>query len=123
MSAANIAVEVLLGITVAVAWLSCVGMLVMDDVLDALHYLAPVTTVASFALLAAVVVAEGAGQAVMKTILICIVLLLINAVLSHATARAYRIREKGDWKPETGESIDGIKDVPALRADIEGSVQ
>lgn len=123
MNAANLAVEVLLGLTVAVAWLSCIGMLAMDNVLDALHYLAPVTTVASFALLAAVVVAEGAGQAAMKTILICMVLLLINSVLSHATARAFRVREKGDWKPQTGEQIAGIKDVPALRADVEGSVQ
>lgn len=123
MSAATIAVEALLGTAVVTAWLSCIGMMVMGDVLDALHYLAPVTTVGTFALLAAVVITEGAGQATMKTILICVVMLLINSVLSHATARAYRVRDKGDWKPQTGEQIEGIQNVPALRADVEGSVQ
>lgn len=123
MSVPDVVVEVSLALAVVTAWLSCLGMLVMENVLDALHYLAPVTTVTTFLLLIAVVVAEGAGQATLKTILICLVMLAINAVLSHATARAYRVRQLGDWRPQAGEDVSGIKDIPALRADIEGSVQ
>lgn len=115
MSKATLAVEVLLWIAVVVAWLSCLGMLLMDDILEKLHYLAPVTTVSMFAVLVAVVVEEGAGQAAMKTVVIAVVLLLINAVVSHATARAHRVQELGDWKPLDGESFEGIEDVPTLR--------
>lgn len=115
MTAADIAVETLLGVSVLTAWLCCLGILWMRNVLDALHYLAPVTTVSSMALLAAVVVAEGWGQATIKTILICVVMLLINAVLSHATARAYRVEQLGQWQPTPDEEISGREKVPALR--------
>ena len=47
MNAARLAVEILLWFAVAVAWLSCIGLLVMDHVFDKLHYLAPVTTVST----------------------------------------------------------------------------
>lgn len=114
MSKATLAVEVLLWFAVAVAWLSCLGMLFMDDIFEKLHYLAPVTTVSIFAVLTAVVIEEGAGQAAMKTIVIAVVLLLINAVISHTTARAHRIQELGDWKPLEGESFDGMNEIPGL---------
>jgi multisubunit Na+/H+ antiporter MnhG subunit len=114
MTAATLAVEVLLWFAVAVAWISCLGMLLMKGVFEKLHYLAPVATVSMFAILAAVVVEEGAGQAAMKTILIAVVLLLINAVVTHATARAHRVEELGDWKPLPGETFPGTQAVPAL---------
>lgn len=123
MSAGRIAVEVLLWGAVGLTWLCCLGMLLMKDFYEKLHYMAPVTTVSALAVLIAVVIEEGAGQATIKTILVCVVLLLINAVLTHATARAYRVQELGDWRPQTGEAISGIEQVPALRADAEGKVQ
>jgi multisubunit Na+/H+ antiporter MnhG subunit len=69
--------------------------------------LSSVTTIATLSLLVAVVIKEGWGQATIKTILVFFVLLLINAVLSHATARAARVREFGQWTPNPGENIDG----------------
>lgn len=114
MSNATLAVEALLWSAVVVAWLSCLGMLLMDDVLEKLHYLAPVTTVSMFAVLGAVVIEEGVGQAAMKTIVIAVALLLINAVVSHTTARAHRIQEVGDWKPLEGETFEGMDEIPAL---------
>ena len=114
MTAARLAVEVLLWLAVAVAWACCLGMLLMEDFFDKLHFMAPVTTVSMFAILIAVVIEEGAGQATMKTIVIAIVLLLINAVLTHATARAFRVQALGDWKVRKGETFPGSEDVPAL---------
>jgi monovalent cation/proton antiporter MnhG/PhaG subunit len=90
-----IAVEVLLGIAVVSALLCCLGILIMPDFYEGLHYMAPVTTVSAFAVLAAVVLQEGWGQATLKTILVCLVLLMINAILTHATARADRVRKLG----------------------------
>ncbi len=105
----TIAVEVLLAIGVISALLCCLGILIMPSVYERLHYMATVATVSAFAVLAAVVVEEGWGQATIKTILVCIVLLMINAVLTHATARAARVRDLGHWTPNPDEHIEGTE--------------
>lgn len=107
MSAADIAVAIALAVCVVSALICCLGIVVLDDFFDRLHYMATVTTVSSFSLLVAVVVKEGWGQATIKTILVAMVLLLINAVLTHATARAARVRELGHWQPAPEEHIEG----------------
>jgi monovalent cation/proton antiporter MnhG/PhaG subunit len=103
VNVANIAVEVLLAIGVVTALICCLGLLVMPDVNEKLHYPATVSTISSFCVLIAVVIKEGAGQAAIKVSLIFVVLLIMNAVLTHATARAARIRMFGTWRidPET----------------------
>lgn len=107
MSAATIAVEVLLEIAVVVAWLCCLGILVMPNFYERLHYLSTVTTICAFAILAAVVIEEGWGQATVKTIFVCLVLLLINAIVTHATARAARVRTLGHWSSNPYEQLPG----------------
>ncbi len=107
MSTGTIAVEVLLAICVISAWICCLGMLLLPDLYERLHYMSTVSTVSIFALLAAVVVEEGWGQATIKTILIAVTVFVMNAVLTHATARAARIRELGHWTPDPKEHIPG----------------
>jgi multisubunit Na+/H+ antiporter MnhG subunit len=52
----------------------------------------------------AVVIEEGIGsQAGIKSILVALLLVVLNTVLVHATARAGRIRKKGRWALEPGE--------------------
>lgn len=105
MNLANVAVEVLLAIAVVSTLICCLGVLLMPEVNEKLHYPASVSTVASFCILIAVVIKEGAGQAAIKVSLIFVALLIMNAVLTHATARAARIRMFGTWRmdPETPE--------------------
>jgi multisubunit Na+/H+ antiporter MnhG subunit len=62
-----------------------------------------VTTISAFSILVAVVIQEGWGQATLKTIFVCLVLLLINAVVTHATARAARVRSLGHWSADPRE--------------------
>lgn len=107
MKTADLAVAVLLGISVVSTGICCSALLLFRDLFQRLHYVSVVTTVSTFALLLAVVIKEGAGQATTKTVLSFIVLLLINAVLSHATARAARVREFGHWTPNPDEQIEG----------------
>ena len=111
MSAATIAVEVLLAIAVIVSWLCCLGLLLMKDFYEKLHYMSSVTTISAFCVLAAVVIEEGWGQATIKTVLVFLTLLVMNAVLSHATARAARIRALGHWTPDPNEEIPGTEGV------------
>jgi multisubunit Na+/H+ antiporter MnhG subunit len=107
MSAGDMAVSVLLVLSLAVAVFSCVGLTFVRGYFNRLHYLAPVTTVSTTLLLAAVIVKYGWGQAAIKMFLIWGVLLLINSVLTHATARAARVRALGHWTPDPEEQIPG----------------
>jgi monovalent cation/proton antiporter MnhG/PhaG subunit len=69
----------------------------MKDFYDRLHYVAPPATLTIFLIAAAIVVEEGLSQATTKAILCAVAVALTNAVLTHATARAARIRQYGHW--------------------------
>ena len=97
MSLGHLAVIVLLGVGVAVTWLSCLGVLLMGDPYDRLHYTAPASALAPVLIAGAVVVTEGLSAAGVKALLVAFVLVGTNPVLGHATARAARIREHGQW--------------------------
>ncbi len=107
MTKADIAVNVCLAICVIMTMICCWGLLLIHDFYERLHFLSTITTVSTFALLLAIVVKEGWGQATIKGILVYLVLLLINAVLTHATARAARVREFGHWTVDPSENVEG----------------
>lgn len=111
MSAATLAVEALVWLAVVTSLVCCLGIVLMKDLFERLHYMATVSTVATVALLAAVVIEQGWGQAAIKMSLIVIVLFLMNAVLTHATARAARVRDYGHWQPAEGEKIAGLEQI------------
>jgi multicomponent Na+:H+ antiporter subunit G len=81
------------------------GLLLARDVNDQIHYLAPGTLIGSVAIAFAVLLHEGFSQAGVKAILIMILLIVSNPVLSHATARAVRIRKEHQLPPTVGEHI------------------
>jgi hypothetical protein len=37
-------------------------------------------------------------------------LLAVNSVVTHATARAFRTREIGHWQPRDGDNIEFVRD-------------
>ena len=106
MSTSDIAVAVFLGAMVLFTAMGCWALLVFNNVYVRLHYLSVVTTVGMFPLLVAVAIKEGWGVATAKTILVFLLLLTVNAVLSHATARAARVRQFGHWTPQADEPIE-----------------
>ncbi len=107
MTPQMIAVDVLLGLGTVVACLSVVGMMVMRDPSQRLHYLAPASSITPVLYTIAIVLESGRHQAAVKAILICVVLLSMNAVLTHATARAIRVKEQGRWTtPRVDASAD-----------------
>jgi monovalent cation/proton antiporter MnhG/PhaG subunit len=107
LSAAGLAVAALLTLGVAVTWLSCLGVLLMRDPYDRLHYTAPASALAPVLIAAAVVVTEGLSAAGVKAVLVALVLVGTNPVLGHATARAARIREHGQWTVTDAEREGG----------------
>jgi multisubunit Na+/H+ antiporter MnhG subunit len=108
MTAHTIAETVLLGVVVLSCWLGVIGMWVMRQPMQALHYLALPASVGMTALIVAVWLVEGNTQASWKTLLIGIVLLGINSVVAHATARAFQQRELGHWEPLDGDPLEFV---------------
>ena len=98
MSPRGLAVLVLLAFGIGVTLLSCLGVLVMRDPYDRLHYTGPAAVLAPVAIAAAVVLEERLSAAGVKAVLVALVLVTTNPVLGHATARAARIRQFGEWR-------------------------
>jgi len=93
-------IQILVGLGVATALFSTIGVLVMKDINDKLHYLAPPATVSIALIAVAIALQEGASQATVKAVLCAFVIFITNPVLTHATARAARIRKFGHWVSE-----------------------
>jgi multicomponent Na+:H+ antiporter subunit G len=96
MSLRGIAIAVLLVLGVGVELACCVGVLAMRDAYDRLHFTAPATTIGPLAIAAAIVLQENLSAAGIKALLVALALLMTNPVLTHATARAARVRELGE---------------------------
>jgi len=108
MTGQDIGIAVLLGFGVAGFALTSMGVVLTDDVYEQIHYLAPGSLIGAVAIPAAAVVREGLSQAGAKAILIALLLLVSNPVLSHATARAARIRRKQQLTPRADEDFPRV---------------
>src|SRR5579871_2078268 len=102
MSASSVVVAVLVGLGVAVELACCVGVLVMADAYDKLHYLGPASIVGPLLIAMAVLVGESFSQAGIKALLTAALLILSSPVLTHATARALYIRRRDHIEDATG---------------------
>jgi monovalent cation/proton antiporter MnhG/PhaG subunit len=103
MSVGSIATALLVIFGVTVELACCVGVLVMDDVYDKLHYLGPAAIVGPLSIAIAIVVRESLSQAGLKSLLTAGLLIVAGPVLSHATARAVYIRQRDHVEPGPGE--------------------
>ncbi len=95
--ARDIAVDGLLGLAVLVTAASSIGVLVMRDAFQKLHYVTPVSVVAPVLVALAVLVRSGASNRSAVAWLTVLLLVLVSPFLSHATMRAARIRIQGGW--------------------------
>lgn len=102
MTARGITVDVLLVLAVAIVLASSVGLLVMRDVYQKIHYLTPAGLVAPVVVGVAVLVRSGLTLDTAETGLALLFVLISSPFLTHATIRAARIRETGDWRPRPG---------------------
>ncbi len=94
MTASALTVAVLLALGVGVVLLSSLGLLLMRDVFDRLHFLGPAATLGPLAIAAAVLVEHSSAQAVLMVVLVAVVLIITAPVLTHATARAAHVRRE-----------------------------
>jgi monovalent cation/proton antiporter MnhG/PhaG subunit len=111
MSSVDLAADVLLALGVA-AEIACVlGVVSRASVYDRLHYAAAATTIGPGCIVLAIALREsiprGGGFEVnssgIETVVAGLALFLLNPVLTHATARAARLQERGTLEPRAEE--------------------
>lgn len=102
---AHWAVRILLSAGTVAVTIGSLGILMGRTVFDRLHYAGLISSVGTMCMVAAVVIAEGWSQAGTKALLIGLLILFMNPVLAHATARAARVRQYGKLMPEPEERI------------------
>ena len=98
----------LLTATVLCVWIGCIGMLRVKEPVQALHYIGVPGATGAGLLTVAVFVHAGFTVLSWKMLLTAAVLFAINSVVAHATARAFRVREKGLWQHRHGDDMETI---------------
>lgn len=107
MSLADVAVAVLLVLGVGLELVACLGVLVMRDAFDRLHYVG----LAGFGVLAiavAILVRESFSLIADKALATAALLVLTGPVLVHVTARSGRLRRLGQWQRRPAEKIERL---------------
>ncbi|HEY3691900.1 MAG TPA: monovalent cation/H(+) antiporter subunit G [Pseudonocardiaceae bacterium] len=103
MTGRDVAADVLLCLAVAVVLASSLGVLVMRDAYQKLHFVTPVSLIAPALVAVAVLVQQGFSENAVETWLALLFLIVAGPFLTHATIRAARIRETGDWRLRRGD--------------------
>jgi multisubunit Na+/H+ antiporter MnhG subunit len=94
----TVVADVLLAAAVLVVLASALGVLLMRDVFEKLHFVTPAALVAPLLVALAVTVQRGWSLPTTETWLALLIVAATGPVLTHATARTCRIRESGDWR-------------------------
>ena len=94
MTTRDLLVDLFLGLGVGCQIVCCLGVLVMRNVFDRLHYAAAGTTLGPFLIGGAVLIRESVSSGGLETIATVAFLFLLNPVLTIATARAARRLER-----------------------------
>jgi multisubunit Na+/H+ antiporter MnhG subunit len=108
--ARDVVADVLLALAVLVVASASVGVLVMRDAYQKLHFVTPAALVAPALVAAAVFVQAGLYENTGETLLALLFMVIAGPYLSHATVRAIRVREKGDWRPDREGRAAGEKE-------------
>jgi multisubunit Na+/H+ antiporter MnhG subunit len=96
--ARQVVTDILLGLAVVVVLSASVGVLVMRDAYQKLHFVTPAALVAPFLMALAIFVRMGLVENTGETVLALLFMVIAAPYLSHATIRAIRVREIGDWR-------------------------
>jgi len=99
VSIRDVSLDALLVLAVVVVLASSLGVLVMREVYQKLHFVTPAGLVAPIFVALAVLVRQGYSENTVETWLALLFLIAAGPFLTHATIRAARIRETGDWRP------------------------
>jgi len=101
----TIAIEMLLAFAVAITLASVAAMVCMRDAYQRMHYIAPPASLSAIFITIAIFLQQGLKPESFKAAFIVVTLVCMNAVVTHAAARAFRIAETKNWQPKPGEEV------------------
>ena len=97
-------VDILIVLGVAAQLASCTALLALRTPIDRLHYVGAATGIGPALIAAAVCVREGfLTSNGLDAVVVAVLLALLGAALSTATARTIRLHERGTLKPSEAE--------------------
>jgi monovalent cation/proton antiporter MnhG/PhaG subunit len=105
----DVVIDVLLGLAVLTVAAAALGVAVMPDAYARLHYVTPAAIVAPALVTLAIFVREGLDENTGETVLALFFMIVAAPFLSHATIRAMRVRDHGDWR-QPGEREPRVKE-------------
>jgi multicomponent Na+:H+ antiporter subunit G len=105
MSLQDAVVYLLLGAGVACEVIACLGIVAMRNAYDRLHFAGP-ASLGAVLIAGAIWAREGPSGIALKATLVAVFVFVAAPALAHATARAARISELGDWRPQPDEAIE-----------------
>ncbi|HET6192789.1 MAG TPA: monovalent cation/H(+) antiporter subunit G [Trebonia sp.] len=105
----EIVTDVLLALAVLTVAAAALGVAVMPDAYARLHYVTPAVVVAPVFVTLAIFIQEGLDENAGETIVALFFMLVAAPYLSHATIRAMRVRDRGDWR-QPGEQKQRAKE-------------
>jgi len=106
VSLKEIIVVVLLVGAVSVELACALGLWTIKNSFDRLHFLGPASTLGPLLVAAAIVIEESLATNGVKALISALLLLLTSPILTHATARAARVRQYDHWKALPFEEVD-----------------
>jgi multicomponent Na+:H+ antiporter subunit G len=90
--------DILLALAVLTVAAAALGVAVMPDAYARLHYVTPAAVVAPVLVTLAIFVTEGLDENTGETVVALVFMIAAAPFLSHATIRAMRVRDRGDWR-------------------------
>jgi multicomponent Na+:H+ antiporter subunit G len=90
--------DTLLALAVLTVAASALGVATAPNPYARLHYVTPAAVLAPALVALAVFVTEGLDENTGETLLALVFMVAAAPFLSHATIRAIRVREEGDWR-------------------------
>jgi monovalent cation/proton antiporter MnhG/PhaG subunit len=97
MTTSQIVTTVFLIIGVVLELFAVLGVVVMRNVFDRLHYVG-LAGYGALLIAVAILVRESWSLIGDKALATALVLVLVGPLLVHTTARSFRTRERGDWR-------------------------
>ena len=105
MSLRHILTDVFLWTGVALILIACLGVVVMRSAYDRLHFSSP-AILGVLCVAIAVLIKESFSLVADKALLIALLMIAASPLVTMATARATRVRERGDWRPGADERTE-----------------
>jgi len=96
--ARQVITDVLLALAVLTVAAAALGVAIMPNAYARLHYVTPAAVVAPVLVALAVFVTEGLDESTGETVVALFFMIAAAPFLSHATVRAIRVRQDGDWR-------------------------